>query len=311
MSSQLRPLFFLKDISRSVSKDYSCAIMIRRELESTTAIWVENTIRDFLQSTANNMGQDSEEPAWGEPLVGFSSGADPLYAQFKADIGPFYLTPEEIFNSSFSKRKVAPGHLTVISWVLPQTEATKSDAWKEFWYPPERWVRSRKYGEDCNVQLHDHLVMELLRAGFPAVAPSRSPLWEMKISERFGMTSTWSERHAAHASGLGTFGLCDGLITRVGKAMRCGSVVARIAIPPTKRSYNGPRDYCLFYAKGICGVCINRCPAGAVSAKGHDKEKCKSYILNATLPCASSRYGIRAYACGLCQTKVPCESGIP
>jgi epoxyqueuosine reductase QueG len=29
-----------------------------------------------------------------------------------------------------------------------------------------------------------------------------------------------SERHAAYAAGLGTFGLCDGLITSVGKAVR-------------------------------------------------------------------------------------------
>jgi epoxyqueuosine reductase QueG len=172
-------------------------------------------------------------------------------------------------------------------------------------------VQSRTYGEDCNAQLHDHVVKELLGAGFLAVAPSRSPLWEMKTSERFGMSSTWSERHAAYVAGLGTFGLCDGLITPVGKAMRCGSVVTRIDIPPTERPYSDPHAYCLFYAKGTCGACIMRCPAGAISAKGHDKEKCKAYILNATLPCSSSRFGIKAHACGLCQTKVPCESGIP
>jgi epoxyqueuosine reductase len=285
--------------------------MIRKELESTSAIWMENTIRDFLQSSRNSLCPGTTEPAWGEPLVGFSSGADPLYQRFKEDIGPFYLKPEEIYNSSFPKRQVAAGYLTVISWVLPQTEATKRDARKEHWYPPERWVQSRKYGEDCNEQLHDHVVRVLLRAGFQAVAPSRSPLWEMKTSERFGMSSTWSERHAAHVAGLGTFGLCDGLITPAGKAMRCGSVVARIDIPRTARPYSDPHAYCLFYAKGTCGACIMRCPAGAISAQGHDKEKCKSYIFNATLPCGSSRFGIKTHACGLCQTKVPCESGIP
>ncbi len=285
--------------------------MIRKELESTIAIWMENTIRDFLRSAANALGPDTAEPAWAEPIVGFSSGADPLYGQFKADIGQFYLTPEEIFNSSFPKRYVAAGHLTVISWVLPQTEATKSDSRQENWYPPKRWVQSRKYGEDFNEHLHDHVAEVLIRAGFPAVAPSRSPLFEMKASKRLGMSSTWSERHAAYVAGLGTFGLCDGLITPVGKAMRCGSVVARIAIPPTKRPYSDHHEYCRFFAKGICGACIRRCPAGAISAKGHDKEKCKAYILNGTLPYSNSRFGIRTHACGLCQTKVPCESGIP
>ena len=272
---------------------------------------MENTIRYFLQSGANTLGPDTAEPAWDEPLVGFSSGADPLYLQFKADIGPFYLTPEEIYNNSFPKRRIAAGHLTVISWVLPQTEITKSDARKEHWYPSKRWVQSRKFGEDCNVHLHDHVARQLLRAGFPAVVPWRSPLSQMKTSERFGMSSTWSERHAAYVAGLGTFGLCDGLITPVGKAMRCGSVIARIAIPPTQRPYSDPHAYCLFYAKDACGACIMRCPAGAISAKGHDKEKCKAYILNGTLPFFNSRFGIRTHACGLCQTKVPCESAIP
>jgi epoxyqueuosine reductase len=285
--------------------------MMRKELESPIAIWIENTIRDFLQSPDNSLGAGPYEPAWAEPLVGFSRGDDPLYLQFKDDIGPFYLTPDEIFNRTFSERPVPAKHLTVISWILPQTEATKSDARREFWYPPERWVRSRKYGEDVNMRLHEHLEGMLQGAGYRTLAPSRSSLWALAQSERFGLCSNWSERHAAYASGLGTFGLCDGLITSVGKAMRCGSVVARVDIPPTKRPYSDPHAYCLFFSKGICCACIMRCPAGAISLKGHDKEKCKAYINNATLPYNNSRFGLQTYACGLCQTKVPCESGIP
>jgi len=53
-------------------------------------------------------------------------------------------------------------------------------------------------------------------------------------SEGYTFASTWSERHAAHTFGIGTFGLCDGLITSRGKAMRCGSLVANIQIPSTK-----------------------------------------------------------------------------
>lgn len=286
--------------------------MLYNELESSSAIWIENTIRDFLENPEyNTLDLDPHEPAWGEPLVGFSRGDDPLYGQFKEDIGAFYLTPGEIYNRIFPERPVRPEFLTVISWVLPQTEATKSDARKEFWYPPERWARSRHHGEDCNVRLHVHVVETLQRGGFRAVAPSRSPLWGMEKSERYGESSTWSERHAAYVAGLGTFGLCDGLITPVGKAVRLGSVIARISIPPRKRPYTDPHAYCLFYSKGICGACMNRCPVGAITIKGHDKEKCRAYIANASLPYCFSQFKLAANACGLCQTKVPCESGIP
>jgi len=137
-----------------------------------------------------------------------------------------------------------------------------------------------------------------------------SPLWETKISKRYGFASTWSERHAAYASGLGTFGLCDGLITPKGKAMRCGSVVAHIKIPPTKRSYNDHHAYCLFFSEGICGKCIQRCPAGAITEKGHDKVKCEKH-LQITRDYVRSHFGFEGYGCGLCQTGVPCESKIP
>jgi len=123
--------------------------------------------------------------------------------------------------------------------------------------------------------------------------------------------STWSERHATYASGLGTFGLCDGLITPLGKAMRVGSVVARIEIPPTPRPYTDHRAYCLFFSKGICGKCIDRCPVGALSEKGHDKVKCRAHLNPTTSEYVKANYGFDGYGCGLCQTAVPCESKIP
>jgi epoxyqueuosine reductase QueG len=194
---------------------------------------------------------------------------------------------------------------------LPQTEQSKKDNRKEMQHPSERWARARKFGEEFNVQLQEHIVALLQGRGCEAVAPCRSPYFKIESSDRFGASSTWSERHAAFVSGLGTFGLCDGLITPVGKAMRCGSVVARIAIPPTPRPHDDPHAYCLFFSRGTCGVCIKRCPAGAVTGQGHNKEKCLEYVYTVTLPYANSTFGFDSYACGLCQTGVPCESGIP
>jgi len=113
--------------------------------------------------------------------------------------------------------------------------------------------------------------------------------------------------------GLGTFGLCDGLITRRGKAMRCGSVVVHIKIPPSERPYSDHHAYCLFFTKGLCGKCIGRCPVKAITKSGHDKVTCRDYIRPLVADYARSHYGIEAqhYGCGLCQTGVPCESKIP
>jgi epoxyqueuosine reductase QueG len=227
-------------------------------------------------------------------------------------VGPFHYTPLELFSRTFPDSPVRADELTVISWVLPQTEATKADNRAQTVYPAERWARSRIMGEAFNARLRQHLVDALADAGVPAVAPMLSPLFESRPSERFVYASTWSERHAAYAAGLGTFGVCDGLITPLGKAMRVGSVIARLQIAPTPRPYadDDHQAYCLFYSQGICGQCISRCPVGALSADGHDKQKCRAH-LTATREYVGREYGFEGYGCGLCQTGVPCESKIP
>jgi hypothetical protein len=274
------------------------------------AAWVEGIIEMFIDSPENTMKNEANERAWADPLVGFSSGADPLYAFFKEDIGSFFMTPIEWFSETFPGVDVTPGELTVISWILPQTDATKAEHRQRTRMPTERWARSRIYGEEANEKLRRHVAETLTEAGYPAVAPMNSPHWKRGVSEKYGFASSWSERHAAYAAGLGTFGLCDGLITPRGKAIRSGSVIARIDIPLSERPYDHHRAYCLYYMRGTCGECIDRCPAGALSKEGHDKEKCSKY-LNVTREYVESTFGFKGYGCGLCQTRVQCESRIP
>jgi epoxyqueuosine reductase len=274
--------------------------------------WLESIVQDFVDTSPENTLKNSEnEKAWADPLVGFSRGDDPLYEEYKDIIGPFHWTPWEIFNKTFPDITVAPDQLTVISWVLPHLEQIKSDNRNETVYPAERWARARIYGEQVNEKLRGHVETVLQEAGFEAVSPMLSPLWKRETSQRYGFASTWSERHAAYVSGLGTFGLCDGLITPKGKAVRFGSVVARIQVSPTPRPYTDHHAYCLFFTDGLCGRCIARCPVGALTEAGHDKEKCGNYIREATREYVKSSYGFDGYGCGLCQTGVPCESKIP
>lgn len=283
------------------------------ELQKKTKSWVVKVITDFIaNSPLNTLQNESNDKAWGKPLVGFSSGSDPLYDEFKRHIGDFYWKPLDIFVQTFPETDVTASELTVISWILPQTAETKRDNRREDRFPSERWARARIFGEQVNGELRRHLIASLQEAGHEAMAPELSPLKNIAISPRYGRSSNWSERHAAFASGLGTFGLCDGLITAAGKAMRCGSVIARITIPPTARPYTDHHAYCLHYQQEKCDVCIKRCPADAISAEGgHDKEKCSAYLRPITRDYVKSSFGFEGYGCGLCQTHVPCESRIP
>jgi epoxyqueuosine reductase QueG len=275
------------------------------------AKWLEGIIREFINSPANSLQNEARERAWEDPLVGFSSGDDLLYTEFKEHVGPFHWTPREIFSLTYPGSEIASEQLTVISWVLPQTSETKKNNVREKVFPAERWVRARMFGEMTNDGLRRHVVAALGEKGFRAVAPCLSPEWGMRPSERFTFSSNWSERHAAYASGLGTFGLCRGLITPKGKAMRVGSVVAEIPIAPTTRQYTDHRQWCLFYVDGSCRECAKRCPVGAISDEGTDKLKCREHSIVKAADFVSSSYGFEGYGCGLCQTGVPCESRVP
>jgi epoxyqueuosine reductase len=273
--------------------------------------WIKSLIQNFITSSPDNTMKDkNEELAWDDALVGFASGADPIWQQYKEYVGAFHWTPWEVFSQHCPEESAGPEDLTVISWVLPQRETVRKANRRNTKYPSEAWARIRVYGEAFNVALRRHVARCLSEAGHAAIAPMLVPNWAIVKSERFSYASSWSERHAAHAAGLGTFGLCDGLITAKGKAMRVGSVVAKIHIEATPRPYNNHRAYCLFFANGTCGRCIDRCPVDAISKRGHDKEKCRQHLGQAR-KFVKKTYQFEGYGCGLCQVGVPCEAGIP
>jgi len=273
--------------------------------------WIKGLIRDFITTSPHNtMRNETEEPAWDGALVGFASGADPIWQQYKEYVGAFHWTPWEVFNQHCPEESAGSEELTVVSWVLPQREAVRKANRRTKKYPAEEWARIRIYGEEFNAALRRHVAKSLEQVGHAAIAPMLVSNWTIVNSKRFSYASSWSERHAAHAASLGTFGLCDGLITAKGKAMRVGSVVAKISIEPTPRPYSDHRAYCLFFANGTCGKCIDRCPVRAITEAGHDKEKCRQHLARSR-EYVKKTYKFEGYGCGLCQVGIPCEAGIP
>jgi epoxyqueuosine reductase QueG len=248
---------------------------------------------------------------WGTPLLGAARGDDPIFEDFRDRVDARHWTPAEAFSAAGGYGNVPGGELSVVSWILPHTDITKRDTAREREWPSERWARSRIFGEDENDRLRDHMVEFLKAFGIDAVSPIRLKGWEQIPSERYFLASNWSERHVAYACGLGTFGLCDGLITPLGKAVRIGSIVLRARLSPTSRPYTRHDEYCPFKTSGRCGACIKRCPAGALSERGHDKALCRAYLRGKTAPYVQENYKFKGYGCGLCQTGVPCTSKIP
>ena len=133
---------------------------------------IKTMIQDFIStSPSNTMENKSQDPAWNDALVGFASGADPIWQQYKEYIGAFHWTPWEVFNQHCPGEQAAPEDLTVISWVLPQREMVRRANRKNRKFPAEEWARIRVYGENCNVALRQHVAEKLTAMGHAAIAP--------------------------------------------------------------------------------------------------------------------------------------------
>lgn len=280
---------------------------------------LEQLIRNFIKENEQNRRSQLDHGVyWDEPLVGFASGTDPLFFQFKSLIGTFHLTPREIIAAALKEKGrglllTETEQISLISWVLPAAEDTRKSNRKEEKFPSKLWAYTRDFGEACNSALRRHVVGFLEDLGVVAVAPLLMPDFRSFRDEKAGWASSWSERHAAYACGLGTFSLNDGLITPKGMAVRIGSVVTLLKLTPTERKFNHHKENCLLFRDEKCGKCILRCPAGAITEEGHNKDKCHEYINSEPLKAKRLEYGIEnaSSSCGLCQTRVPCEFEIP
>ncbi len=294
----------------------SPSVRTKEQLQTNPAQFIEQDIKQFVRtSPANRLSFMKDYAIWTEPLVKFADGDDPIFTEYKGIIDPAHLTPREALAKAYNRSPGdMPAHLSVISWILPATEETRRSNRAETRVPSRLWSHTRWYGEKFNDVLRGYTVELLASMGYLAVAPGLQPLFKMYINERV-QYSNWSERHVAYAAGHGTFSLSDGLITECGIAHRCGSVVTSLELPASCRTAKTPYSNCLFYLGVNCRACIKRCPVGAITEKGHDKNKCLQFLHDlgylATLLKDGYNNDTSVAGCGLCQTKVPCESQNP
>jgi epoxyqueuosine reductase QueG len=274
--------------------------------------FIKQKIKEFVRTNpASRLSFLNGYAMWAEPLVKLADGDDPIFTEYKGIIGPVHLTPREALARAYNKNpEDMPAYLSVISWILPAAEETRRSNRAETRVPSRLWSHTRWYGEKFNEQLRAYVVELLTGMGYLAIAPFSQPFFKRYTNEK-GPYSNWSERHIAFASGHGTFGLSDGLITERGIAHRCSSVVTILILPASRRTAKSPYSNCLFYLGVNCRACMERCPAGAITEKGHDKNKCQQYLSDLGYSTAVLRNEYdndkSVAGCGLCQTKVPCE----
>lgn len=232
-------------------------------------------------------------------LVGCAGASDSIFPEMKADFkayGDMLRLPGDWL----------PGAKSVVAFFLPYTEEVKVCDRPGTPYPSDEWLHARIEGQSFMLKACDELIAALEEEGYKAVVPSASPGFSVSRDDARAaaggplFAANWSERHAAYAAGLGTFGLAKHLITEMGVCGRFGSIITDAIIEPTHRAYSSPYEYCSF-----CGACAVRCPSSAIGESEKDNAPCSDFI-NRTKELFPPRYG-----CGKCQIGMPCENGIP
>ncbi|MBO4366012.1 MAG: hypothetical protein J5804_06965 [Eggerthellaceae bacterium] len=246
-------------------------------------------------ATEEELAHASRVLIFDVPLVGVASADDDLFDQLKQPevMGPHFKHPYEWL----------PGAKSVVSVFFPFSEQVRKSN-REGDEASLTWQYAKYFGTKVIAQVCQGLCDELEADGWQALMPS--------ASKGFGFTMvdsvldgepdlqplvSWSERHAAFACGLGTFGISKGLITQKGMAGRFGSIITDAPITITPREYEDPYEWC-----SHCNACIRRCPPGAIASEGHKNNKlCREWCLKV------SDVNHLGDACGKCQVKVPCE----
>ena len=258
----------------------------------------------FRKAPDNRLPGDEPRAIYDEPLIGFAAADDTLFEEYKKPevIGPWHMSPEEWL----------PGSKCVVSLFFPFSEAVRKAHRESRGSIAFEWLWARVEGQALLDSMMKQAMQELESLGIRSVVPAIDGRFKAMQGGKGGITgyeeinensfgSTWSERHAAYACGLGTFGLSKGIITEKGMAGRFASIIIDLELEADPRPYSGVYDYCT-----KCGACIRRCPVNAITMeKGKDHNICGPWVDQ-----SKETYAPR-YGCGLCQTGVPCESRRP
>ena len=254
-------------------------------------------LQDFIQKTISAFEiKHGIEHMWKPPLVATVPSNHPLVLQIKQSVMINHLLPEDIL----------PGAKNIVVFFIPfENKIIESNLGGEA--ASEEWARAYISTNELIGFIGDETEKYLNSHGFR--------MGKIKATHNFDektLMSRWSHRHIAWASGLGTFGINNMLITSSGCCGRLGSFVTDADSweldLPTEHSVPLP-EKCLNKNNGSCGLCRKKCLAGAYKEEGNfDRYICyETCLKNADL---YRDFGF-ADVCGKCLVGLPCSCKDP
>jgi len=253
-----------------------------------------------IRSFVKRYGEEANVSVkWGLPLVGFADATHPSILALKEVVSPFHAMPSDVLADA----------AVIIACYIPFTrELAKANNAAGRLASPE-WAQAYEQTNAMFVRLHAHMIQYLEKLGYQAAVSK-----EAQTFDQDALISNWSQRHIAYAAGLGTFGLNNMLITKSGCCGRFTTLVTNLDVEP-----DAPMDeeLCRYKTSGSCCICVKRCPTGALSVSGYDRQKCYSLLReNAKIYTGFGSSYVKAGSeeangegsevCGKCITSSPC-----
>lgn len=265
---------------------------------------IKRKITDEIISFVADEGRKSSmKGIWQEPLVGFADVNHSYIRRLRDIVHKEHQMPEQV---------IADASIVIVYFVpfgrwIPRSNNTEGLA-------SPQWAQSYEETNAMFGRLNEHIIRVVHKMGYEAgIAP------EAHVFYRDEVISHWSFRHFAYAAGLGTFGLNNMLITEKGCAGRVNTVVTNLDV---KAGEPKKDEACLYKRNGTCGLCVSRCPSGALTKTGFDRHRCFEQCLeNAGVYTEfgnsyASKVGEEAAdsgseVCGKCLVGLPCTYKIP
>ncbi|MDL2264241.1 hypothetical protein LJC31_06265 [Synergistaceae bacterium OttesenSCG-928-I11] len=220
----------------------------------------ENLKETLATLVADRVHASEDADYFREPLVGFASADDPLFAQLPEVVGPHHMLPCDLL----------PSAKTVMAFFVPFTKPIVDANRRTGECAPEwqsAYLRTNRF---LNA-MSEELVRVLAEKGIEAEMVRATHTYDPQL-----LKAPWSHRSAAFVAGLGRFGMNRMLITKKGCGGRYGSIVFAEAVPYDARS---EEEYCLAKKGGGCTYCVDRCPVGALKPDAFDRHACNDQLL--------------------------------
>jgi len=211
-------------------------------------------VRDTLEETVHHSGTVTR---YRSPVMAHLRADHPNFANLRNVVHAQYDAPQDVLG----------GAKSVVAFFLPFAADIVTANAQHYVEVDEKWARA--YVETNRLLMRVKEAIKTAVAEVGVQAEGRPPTGCIDPQT---ITVPWSHESVAVATGLGSLGLHQMVITDAGCAGRFGSIVLDADLPPREPQH---KERCRYLYNGTCRACVRLCPVGALHVTGGlNKERC-------------------------------------